>query len=344
MYIFILLLLFLNSCIPPIYEEMTYGIDEFIQDSTYIAAGMESILNKDEVDESECEEEQVSFCTASPDEIIEGDELSLSLYCFKRPEWVEAVHLMGVRSGFKVIEGKIYLPNIGLFEIAGMTLIQAKEAIQSLYCDQINDIQVYLNFKKQRKRFVQIIGAREAVVPIDANTYVSEVLAKAKLPAYANLYKSYVIRENQKIPIDLYRLVHLGDQCQNILAKGGDQIYIAKMNEVTVMVTGEIMSMDIPLPFGHLSLVKALALVEGVPFTGDETHIYVIRGALQRPKIYLLKWKEIVHHSHQSLLLMEGDIVYIAETPITKWNRFISQLRPSVNCCGYANGFCGYHF
>ena len=31
-----------------------------------------------------------------------------------------------------------------------------------------------------------------------------------------------------------------------------------------------------------------------------------------------------------SMLLMPGDIVYVAATPITEWNRFIQQIFPTL--------------
>ena len=30
------------------------------------------------------------------------------------------------------------------------------------------------------------------------------------------------------------------------------------------------------------------------------------------------------------MLLMPGDIVYVAATPITEWNRFVSQILPTL--------------
>ena len=79
-----------------------------------------------------------------------------------------------------------------------------------------------------------------------------------------------------------------------------------------------------------MSLREALVHAGGIPFTGNKQHIQVIRGNLQCPKIYLLAWQHIIHLPNDSLLLMPGDTVYVTATPITEWNRFISQLLPSA--------------
>lgn len=98
------------------------------------------------------------------------------------------------------------------------------------------------------------------------------------------------------------------------------------------MVMGEVAREKvIPLPNGFMSLRHALAEAGGIPFTGDKSYIQVIRGSIARPKIYTLNWEHVIHLPNDSLLLMPGDIVYVAAKPITEWNRFISQLLPSFS-------------
>jgi polysaccharide biosynthesis/export protein len=117
---------------------------------------------------------------------------------------------------------------------------------------------------------------------------------------------------------------------QNIVMKGGDKIYIAEPSAATLMIMGEVREEKvIDLTSGSISLREALALAHGIPFTGDKSYIQVIRGNIAHPKIYLLNWEHVLHLPNSSLLLMPGDIVYVASKPITEWNRFISQLLPS---------------
>ena len=142
-----------------------------------------------------------------------------------------------------------------------------------------------------------------------------------------------------KLPVDFYKLINLGDDSQNIVVRGGDQIFIAKPDEVTIMVTGEVWhSQVIPAPYGFLSLSKALAAAGGIPFTGDKSSIHIIRGELKHPKIYILNWKDVRHQPNDALLLMAGDVVCISETPLIKWNRFINQLQPSATCINTTYG------
>lgn len=325
----VFILSLLSSCVAPVYENTTYGIEEFKHDSKQIGQGKLAILAL---------EENKTFNPPDPyhlcDEIvIDGDELSITLHCPSRPDRVESMEVINVRTGFCVSNGTICLPHLSPILISECTLHQVQEAIESAYREQIPCARVFVNFKKKRDRIVHIIGAGHPTVIVNGQTRLSEVLAKARLSPYANLFKSYVMRRGEQLPLDLYQIVHRGDESQNIVMQGGDQIFIANIFDASIMVTGEVgSSIVIPVPYGFISLREALGVAGGVPFTGNKNCIQVIRGHLIRPKIYSLSWKEMSCVSNQSLLLMPGDIVVVSERPITQWNHFINQLQPSTDC------------
>lgn len=324
-----LISLFLTSCTPPVYQNTTYDIEEFVADSQQIEQGKLAILALTE-QESICYPEGHHL---NEEVMMDGDELSITFYCPRRPDRMHTFEAIQARTGFRVCDGKICLPHLDAMEVIGLTLQEVGKKIQNAYCEELPDVQIFINFKKRRERLVQIIGADKSTIAVDGCMRLSEVLAKARLHPYANLFKSYVMRDGQQLPIDLYKLIHEGDESQNIVMQGGDQIFIASARDNSIMVTGEVpFSISIPIPYGSLSLREALVMAGGIPFTGNKNNIQVIRGDLTRPKIYCLRWKEITHYPNRSLLLMPGDVVVLSERPITQWNRFIDQLQPSTNC------------
>jgi polysaccharide biosynthesis/export protein len=319
--------LLLTSCTPPIYQNTTYDIDEFMADSCQIAQGKQAILEM-ENDENCLSENHESF----EEVIIDGDELSIVLYYPQRPDRVAAIATINDTTGFKVCNGKISLPQLPSIDVEGFTIKEVREKLQLAYCNQLPHAQIFVNFKKHCERYVQIIGATSTMIPVDGHMRLSEVLAKAQIPHHSNLFKSYVMRDNQQLPVDLYKLIHEGDERQNIIMRRNDQIFIANERDATVMVTGEVpYPIVIPIRYGFLSIREALVMAGGIPFTGSKCYIQVIRGDFIRPKIYCLAWKDITHLPNQSLLLMPGDVVVISEKPITEWNRFINQMQPSVS-------------
>jgi len=180
---------------------------------------------------------------------------------------------------------------------------------------------------------------------IEDQLYLFDALAMAKLAPDANLFASYVVRDEQALPVDMHRLVVLGDMSQNIALMGGDRIYIASPDQSAVMVMGEVTQQRvIPLKAPYISLREALATAGGLTFTGDRRHIQILRGNLQKPRYYNLSWLHIIHLPNDSLLLMPGDVVIVAATPIAEWGRFIRQLLPGpwfVNPGGTAGPYIG---
>lgn len=316
------------SCSGPYMGKDLFGADEFVLDSYKIREGKFSILEMegkavDDLDEDLLNEYQ--------DRICEDDVLQIALYNPKRNDIVSAVEAIGGTIGYRVVGGQITLPDLPPVEVAGLTLEEARQKIQTHYQDQIRDTEVFVGYRERIVRKVELAGlVAVSSIPVDGKIRLFDVLSKAQVPVEANLFKSYVIREGDMLPVDLNQLMKEGNMCQNIVMRGGDKIYIAEPSAASMMVMGEVSrERAISLPRGFISLRHALAEAGGIPYTGDKSYIQVIRGNIAKPKIYTLNWEHVIHLPNDSLLLMPGDIVYVAAKPITEWNRFISQLLPS---------------
>jgi polysaccharide export outer membrane protein len=280
-----------------------------------------------------------------PDKIHEDDVLQIALYHPKRTDIVQAVQSIGNTIGYRVVDGKIRLPDSLPIDVVGLSLEEARKKIQAHYAKEIQDTEVFVSYKERIVRKVELMGlAGLSSVPVDGKMRLFDLLSKAKIPVEANLFKSYVLRDGKMLPVDLQKLIKEGDMSQNIVMQGGDKVYIADGSAASLMVMGEVgRERVISLPNGFMSLRQALAESGGIPYTGDKSYIQIIRGNIARPKIYTLSWEHVIHLPNDSLLLMPGDIVYVAAKPITEWNRFISQLLPSFtgfdimfkNCSGW---------
>jgi len=306
------------------------GADEFVTDSYTIRQGKFAIL---EMEGIEVEELPPEAMYEYKDVISEDDILNIVVYHPKRKDLTEAVQFINTATGgFRVSNGQIQLPDIPPVVVIGLSLDEAKERLQEVFREQIQDVEVFVTYKDRLKRKVELAGlVAHANVPVDGKMRLYDVIANAHIPPDANLFLSYVIRNGCPVAIDLYKLINEGDMCQNIVMRGGDKIFIANKLDSSVMVMGEVNTpRPVHLTYGFMSLREALVHAGGIPFTGDKHHIQVIRGNLQCPKIYVLAWEHIIHLPNDSLLLIPGDTVYVSAKPITEWNRFISQLLPSA--------------
>lgn len=334
------ILLCLGSCNGPYMGKDVYGADEFVLDSYKIREGKFSIL---ELEGKECAELDEESLEPYQDLIHEDDVLQIALYHPKRADIVQAVASIGHAVGYRVVGGKICLPDLESIAVAGFSLEEARSKIEACYRKQIQDMEVFVSYKDRMVRKVELAGmVGISSVPVDGKIRLFDVLSRAKVPPEANLFKSYLVRGGELLSVDFYKLLKEGDMTQNIVMRGGDKIYIAEPSAASLMVMGEVArERVVHLPHGFMSLRHALAEAGGIPYTGDRSYIQVIRGNICQPKIYTLSWEHVIHLPNDSLLLMPGDIVYVASKPITEWNRFISQLLPSFTTIDIVGQQCG---
>ena len=304
------------------------GADEFVMDSYKIRQGKFSIL---QLEGKNYDELPLDLLSEYKDTIQDGDVLYIAVFHPSRSDISAAIEAICSTIGFHVSEGKIRLPDLDPIPVVRLTLEEASQKIQSLYSSQIRDVQVFLSYKDRLERKVELAGlVMVSTIPIDGRIRLFETLSKAKVPTNANLFKSYVVRENKMLPVDLYKLLKEGDMSQNIVMRGGDKIYVADPSASTLMVLGEVgKERSVDVPNGFMTIRQALADAGGIPFTGNKSYIQVIRGSILNPKIYTLTWDHVIHLPSDSMLLIPGDIIYVAATPITNWNRFMSQLLPT---------------
>lgn len=323
------LLLLSTGCYPPGYlRENRVGADEFVIDSYKIREGKFSILEFQGVSYEDLPNE---FLEEYKDVIQDGDILTVSIFHPTRGDITHAIQAIGVGAGFQISEGTIRLPDLEPISIVGLTLNEACQKIEQAYSTYIRDVQIFLSYKDRLARKVELAGLVEIPsIPVDGKIRLFEILSKARIPPQANLFKSYLIRNNKILRVDFVKLLKEGDMKYNIVMRGGDKIYIAHPSASTLMVLGEVAKEKVvEVPDGFMTIRQAIAEAGGIPYTGNKAYIQIIRGNIQDPKIYTLSWEHVIHLPSHSLLLIPGDIVYVAAKPLTEWNRFISQLLPT---------------
>jgi protein involved in polysaccharide export with SLBB domain len=108
---------------------------------------------------------------------------------------------------------------------------------------------------------------------------------------------------------------------------------VSMYNSRKILVLGEVGKPGIVLnPGPKLSLAEALAQAQGsVPLSADTSNVYVIRGALEQPRVARVPLDTAVAmFQAQHIWLQSRDVVFVNSLTITDWNRFMSQLMPTV--------------
>ncbi len=330
-YAYVFLVLLISSCSNAPYKgKDVLGADEFVMDSYKIREGKFSILEI--MQGKEFAPITKELLETYPDLIHEGDVLQILLVHPTRIDLVNSFAALNQAVGFRVQAGQVVLPDLSPMNVQGLTLEEARQKIQNEYQKHIQDMQVFLSFKDRIERKVELAGLVQVpTVTVDGRIRLFETLALAKVPSQANFFRSYLVRDQSMLAVDFYKLVKEGDMSQNVVMRGGDKIYIADPADSSLMVLGEVgRECSIPVPNGFITLRAALAEAGGIPYTGDKSYIQIIRGNIMHPKIYTINWKHVIHLPSDSLLLMPGDIVYVAAKPLTEWNRFVTQVLPTL--------------
>jgi polysaccharide export outer membrane protein len=108
---------------------------------------------------------------------------------------------------------------------------------------------------------------------------------------------------------------------------------VNQYNSRKILVLGEVGKPGIVLnPGPKLSLAEALAQAGGsVSFSADTSNVYIIRGALDEPKVTRVALNTAVAmFQAQHIWLQSRDVVFVNSQAITDWNRFMSQVLPTV--------------
>jgi polysaccharide export outer membrane protein len=325
----IVVCLFVCACTNPPYRgHDVLGADDFVMDSYRIREGKFSILS---MEGKNFEELSSVLLDEYKDVINNGDVLQIAVYHPSRGDLVESVQRIGQLVGYRVMDGTISLPDLPPVHVEGLTLGQAQEKIEQLYREQIKDVSIFIAYKDRLWRKVELAGLVQVPsIPVDGRLRLFEALSIARVPPNANLFKSYIVRDNALLPVDLYKLLKEGDMTQNVVMHGGDKVYIADPSASTLMVLGEVCKERVvDIADGFMTLRKAIGEAGGILSSGDKSYIQVIRGNILHPKIYTLNWEHVVRLPNDSMLLIPGDIVYVAARPLAEWNRFVNDLLPT---------------
>jgi polysaccharide export outer membrane protein len=121
-------------------------------------------------------------------------------------------------------------------------------------------------------------------------------------------------------------------------------IRVADFRSKKIYVMGEVLKAGfLPLNDQPISITSALNQTGSLdPNSSDPRHIYVIRGSFIRPEIYWL------NASMPTALLLgerfqlrDNDVVIVSTAAVTRWNRFLNQLLPSLQTVWYTKAVTG---
>lgn len=179
-----------------------------------------------------------------------------------------------------------------------------------------------------------------AIYPLNSSLTIRQALARAGGLAQgiyrgttiqlAALKDSYLLRNGERVPVDLDALLTRNDASQDIYMRPGDVLYIASGLGQEVYLMGAVGEQKAVAYTDGLTLVQ---LISGASERGGGydpsarlNQLLILRGALDAPQLIEVNFSRIIKGRDPDVLLMAGDIVYVPEKPY----RFARELSRKV--------------
>src|SRR5215831_7337448 len=182
-------------------------------------------------------------------------------------------------TGFVRPDGKTSLPLVGEIQAAGKTVQQLQDDLAAIYSKTIKQPVVTVIVKDIRSRPVHFVGGfgKPGIVQLtrDLNLLEAVALVGGLLPT-ADAENSYILRDNQRIPVDFDKLVKRGDLSQNIQLRSGDSVVAPIADQV--FVQGEVKSPG-PIKYtSELTIAKAITQAGGTTPLAAPGRVDLLRG------------------------------------------------------------------
>ena len=268
-------------------------------------------------------------------------------------------------------DGTIFYPYIGFVKVEGKTVTQIRKEMATRLAKFIETPQVDVNVAAFRSQKTYITGevnkpGQQAITNVPL-TLLDAVNRAGGLNTDADWRNVTLTRNGEEQNLSLHALMQRGDLMQNRLLEPGDIVHIPRNDTQKVFVMGEVKEPKLlKIDRAGMSLTEALSGVGGInELEADATGVFVIRSAIgnqntsalkgevsaerlqsvkQKPINEKLSTQQPIANIYQLNIkdasalvigtefeLQPYDIVYVTAAPISRWNRVVRQLLPTIS-------------
>jgi len=134
----------------------------------------------------------------------------------------------------------------------------------------------------------------------------------------ADLSHSFLVRNNERVPVDFEKLFNNGDLSQNIALEPNDYVYFASGSANEVYLFGEVGSPGPQAYSPSTTIISVLTGHGGFQSKSWKSHVLVVRGSLNNPEKIIVDVAAILAGREKDFKLEPRDIVYVSRRP---WSR-----------------------
>ena len=273
-----------------------------------------------------------------------GDILEItvwSIHELNRPQQSQGLPASGT---VVQADGSIFFPYVGLMTVDGASVPTIRDTLATKLKNYFPDPQVEVRVIDFNARSALVTGAVDAPLryPLGASpTHLVDIIGKAQLDrGNANTTQITLRRGKKSYSINLDAYVEDGHISSNPMILDGDNIFIPTQDPEEVFVLGQVRkASSVDITNRDISLTQILSEAGGVNIRdADARGVFVFRRSKDAMTVFQLD----VSNPSSYLIgtrfaLIDEDVVFVTTDPVSRWNRVISDLLPSVNLLGTAN-------
>lgn len=280
--------------------------------------------------------------------IAPGDVLTITVW--EHPELtIPSGSFRSAEEGGNVVksDGTVFYPYAGELAVSGLTTGEVQTLLQNRLGSVIKRPQIDVRVAAFESQKVYVSGSVLKPGPVAiTNTPLTLLDALEQLGGLSETASWNTIsltRDGFTRQIALRALYENGQWTENLLLKDGDLIHVPRNDAEKIFVMGEVnRPSSVTMSRNGTSLAEAISEASGInEGKADGRGIYVLRNTgigkdnagqpVYKATIFHLNAASAVGFMLADKFPLEArDIVYVAPAPITRWNRLLSQLLPSL--------------
>lgn len=251
------------------------------------------------------------------------------------------------QSGLRVqADGTFFYPFVGQIAAKGLTPEAIRENLTQKLAAYIPDPQIEIRVVGYNSQSVSITGEVEQPnrQPLTATqvTLLQAVDAAGGLTEEADAARVTLRRGGRVYNVDLQAFLERGIASNNPTLQNGDLVNVPRLALKEAYLLGQIAKpTTIDLTRENVTLTQALTRVGGLNeekadargifvFRDTESGITVYQLDASNPTAFLLGTR---------FTILPQDVIYVTTAPLSRWNRLISSLLPSITTARAVDGF-----
>jgi protein involved in polysaccharide export with SLBB domain len=240
-------------------------------------------------------------------------------------------HPMLDRNGLTIApDGRLTYLEVQDIMAAGLTVDELQQKLEKALSQYYTYPRITIAPLYTKSKKITILGevVEVGVYPLNKPLTILEAVAQAggfqtgvnqtEQSELADLPRSILIRNRQRIPVDFEKLFNNGDLSQNYLLEPGDFLFFPSSAVNNVYVLGSVVYPGEQGIAGTMTVVSAITKAGGFGPDAYQSRVLVVRGSVNKPERFVVNVADILSGKAKDFPLQPTDLVYVSDHPWTQ--------------------------